>query len=198
MKLVVEIDRRLEGYSVYEALISMRDLYAEIDAASAEWAGRSGAACPRGCGACCEAFELDFLPLEALFLAAWLAGSPTPAPDLGRAPPGRCPFYAASATGGCTVYPARGLVCRLFGFSGSRDKAGAMRYNPCKWMPPFEGRAVMPPSMEDFSRRAIALDPHGSGSRLPLREALPPAIARIQLILRNDGESDPEPEPQAA
>ena len=196
----IEIDRRLIGYSVYESLLAIRDIYAEIDMATATWAIGAGVACPAGCGSCCEAFEPDFLPTEALFLAAWLIGERGETFAIPDAPEGRCPFYGDHGGWRCSVYPARGLVCRLFGFSGARDKGGAIRYNPCKWMPPLgpAARGATPLAMEDFARMAVALDPHGCSRPLPIREALPSALAKIMFILRNGEDCDPEPEPRAA
>ena len=47
---------------------------------------------------------------------------------------GACPLYRREGDFHCTVYATRPLVCRVFGFSGDRDKWGRLRYAPCRFM----------------------------------------------------------------
>ena len=96
--------------------------------------------CIEGCGVCCtkpgiEASPLEFLPLAySLFVQrrAWEIFemlSREDSEDL-------CIFYDRlgdpSRPGRCLEHPKRGLICRLFGFSGSMDRNGIVHYASCR------------------------------------------------------------------
>jgi uncharacterized protein len=166
--------------------------------------------CPSGCGACCHPFVPDILPAEAAFTAAWLiAKKPELAEEVSTWPRGGgeayappCPFLRATAEGeGCAIYPARFLICRLFGASGLRDKDGRTIFRPCAHMPlagyPAPGRerpqlvgdrilvafGAEAPIMADYAAEIVALAPSDSGERQSVREALPRALNRVGLML---------------
>ena len=183
-----------------------RDRLAFLDAAADRGLPLS---CPPGCGACCEPFVPDILQAEAAYAAAWILER---APDLAREiaawkkgrdpamPP--CPFLLRLEDGAkCAIYPARFLVCRLFGASGIRDKEGKAAFRPCARMPLPEAyperadrRALTggdldeafgtePPFMADYATELAGLFPSESGERLSVFEALPSALLRLELIL---------------
>lgn len=202
--------RALAGSSRGAALQGLGELYAEIALAQRDFRGRLAAAelpvaCPSGCGDCCTAFIPDLLPLEADYLAAWLLKTGHPAvfrlPEAGRA----CPFYAADRPGAnCTVYPARPLICRLFGFSPVRGKDGLAEYKLCRLVQsPFAGEARSlggtgletaagaPTTMDAFAARLLALAPDECGDRNLLPELLPRSVARVGLLL-SLAAADPE------
>jgi uncharacterized protein len=180
-------------------------------------------ACPEGCGSCCEIFLPDVLPVESDFMADWLLGN---RPDLAEAimarddgspsaaPP--CPFYESGREGGCCgIYPARPLVCRLFGFASVRDRDGVEAYSLCRWMLSRGGRRAWSgaelevelgsslPVMADYSTAAIAIAPEEVGDRALLTDALPASLRRLSLRRRlgelesADGPDGDEPEPSA-
>jgi Fe-S-cluster containining protein len=164
--------------------------------------------CPPGCGSCCEPFVPDVLPAEAAYAAAWILDRD---PDLAQevaawntsrpaAPP--CPFLQISEQGKrCAIYPARFLICRLFGLSGVRDKEGRAAFRPCAHMPfadypPRGGErpaltgdkllgafGAEPPLMADYGTALVGLSPSDSGERHSILDALPTAIVRVGLSL---------------
>jgi Fe-S-cluster containining protein len=166
-------------------------------------------ACIPGCGACCEPFVPDLLPAEAAYAAAWiLARAPALVPEIAAwrrcdrsaAPP--CPFLKKSeVVSRCAIYPARFLICRLFGASGIRDREGRTAFRPCAHMPfagyrslgeerpALTGDALLrafgaePPIMTDYATELVALSPSESGERHSVLEALPPALIRVGLSL---------------
>jgi len=190
------------------ALERLHGIYARIERGQAESlaaiAARGPAlACPEGCGSCCEPFIPDVLPVEARYLAAWLLRErPLLAERIARWPEGLgavppCPFYDAVRPGGhCTVYPARPLICRLFGFSALRDREGRESFALCKRMPSRPGGrswsgsrleeelGASLPDMADFSASVVTLVPDEAGERALLTEALPQAVRRLALAMR--------------
>jgi len=204
------------GSSVETQFASLRGLYARIDSEQAESRAAIAAAggelaCPPGCGSCCEGFVPDVLPIEARCLADWLIRE---RPDLAerahswaeggapREPP--CPFHESAREGGhCGVYPARPLICRLFGFASVRDREGRPSYALCRLMPAREGRrswagtaldeelGARLPDMASYGALVGALVPDETGQRSLLTEALPAALGRLALILRFSPLEDP-------
>jgi Fe-S-cluster containining protein len=193
------LPRALEGTSLQEPLERLHGIYARISEAQAEWIAASPYRCPPGCGSCCDGFEPDVLEIEALYLAAWLAR--TDADRFARIQGGLseskrgkgCPLADPSSRFHCTVYGGRPLVCRLFAFSGDRAKDGSARFKLCSRMPADGPRqmdettlldrfGVLPPIMGDLSGEAESLLPDRAGERLPLRDALESAAAKIRYL----------------
>jgi Fe-S-cluster containining protein len=228
MQLLDMIHTSLDGTTFAAALEGLNRIYERIEKAQAESraaiAARGAAlACPEDCGSCCEGFVPDILPIEARYLAAWLLRfSPELAARaidwsdavIGMAPP--CPFYeAARPDGHCVVYPARPLICRLFGFAALRDREGIESYSLCRRMPARTGKRSWSgaelerelgaafPDMADFSALTVALAPDEAGGRALLTQALPAELRRLSLHLdlaRLESGGDPdgdEPEPSA-
>ncbi|MDX9783178.1 MAG: YkgJ family cysteine cluster protein [Spirochaetia bacterium] len=170
-------------------------------------------ACPIRCGSCCVHFTPDVTPLEAERLAYYLLVERKDLIDhffsqlnksakAGEAWTGdsACPFWNPERPGeNCMVYPARALVCRLFGYCAVLDKEGRPSFALCDKMPSlagrqeriFSGEAMLqglfgrrPPLMDEFSREVLALDPSGAGQRRSVIEALPTALEKIALLLQ--------------
>jgi len=185
-------------------LASLSMLYDKADAAIAEFTKASGVSCPHACGTCCEGFVPDILPLEAAYIADWLslndpdrasmlaAGNLSPRTgDDGRQ---GCPLYADGTPYHCTVYEARPLICRMFGFAGTRDKLGETTFSVCKHGTSEKGPrkasgtalaaafGMLPPVMADFGADLVSIDPDSAGRRAPLPEILPEAINRVLFL----------------
>jgi hypothetical protein len=140
----------------------------------------------------------DILPIEADYIAYFLLKMDTKY-LLTPSHSSTCPFYNASKSGeNCSIYEARPLVCRLFGFSSTKSKSGEAVFRLCRFMPIPQGihertldhTAFMntigsePPSMTDFAMEILAIDPISASERRPLFEALPRALERIRSILQ--------------
>jgi Fe-S-cluster containining protein len=195
-----------------ERLESVAYLYQRADAAVAGFVETSGVSCPHGCGSCCEGFVPDILPLEAAYLATFIAGT-----DRARAyayaaaglearlrEDGRlgCPLYADDRAYHCTAYEARPLICRMFAFSATRDKRGVPTFSVCKKGLSANGSrtatgdsllevfGVMPPVMSDMGSELASIDPDSSVDRKALPIALTEALSRVLFLV---GMKDDDP-----
>jgi Fe-S-cluster containining protein len=179
------------GTSAEDPYRGICEIYQKADADMAAFREKAQIPCPSGCGACCDHFEPDIVEAEALYLAAWLMG---PGADkrsmLEREDrPDGCPFWLADDPYHCQVYPARGLICRLFGFSGMRNSLGEAEFNPCFKLREMKitvnaETAKSAPVMSDYGDQVVALCPDSAGLRLPLREGVRRSLAKLELIKR--------------
>jgi len=232
MELSDTILATLGGTSFESRFRDVEALYAKIDSAQSnmrsDFPASKTLSCPPGCGTCCESFIPDVLPLEAEYIAAYLiatsrrANTPLQCADKKGDGKQACPFYnAEEPSAHCGIYPARALICRLFGFTPSLNRDNKPVLALCKHMPSTLADGARKISevdldrgaetdskpgvatMSDFAQALIALSPDEAGDRRLLTEALPSALARIGLLLSlasgNGGEpNESDPEPRAA
>lgn len=195
---------------LYDLILHLDAVYSDIEKAQTIWKKVSPMQCVKGCGSCCIDFEPDVLEIEALYMAAWLLHNDRERAmeiaDETYIWPGfidqskGCFLYDPENEYHCTVYGGRALICRLFGYSGDTGKDGKVRWKPCRLGNDAflrEGfikkqyteeeilslTGVLPPVMSIFLREAVAIMPDEAGRTIPLREALPRAIRKLQLIL---------------
>jgi Fe-S-cluster containining protein len=210
---MMDIPGILPASLLAERLEVLAYLYRRADVAVNEFVQASGVSCGFGCGLCCEGFVPDILPLEASYIAAWLVGtdrekayriaasglSPIAQPDSRQG----CPLYAADTPYHCTVYEARPLICRMFAFSGIRNKHGTASFSVCRHgHSAGAARAASghdelirvfgaePPVMADMGSELAGIDPATSGERISLDRAVPEAVARVLFLV---GMKDDDP-----
>lgn len=193
LKQIIEFDLSKESTLLFsltnlqgQLLKELAGLYEELDVRLTSFARQMGIACPAGCGSCCKNFEPEILPVEAMALAIYIYryGQVSSWEELkARRPEGSCPFYRADSPAHCSIYPARPLVCRLFGFSGTYDKYSRVSYVSCKNMP-YQLKAVFPkddplypPVMVEYGLQLKALQPNEKPALL--REAVSQALVRL-------------------
>ena len=114
----------------------MEEAFSLLSQEMSSFQGWTGLGCKAGCGKCCtkadiEATVLEFLPFaHHIFLQGqaegWL--------DKLKAHPGSiCLLLGPTALGmGCSQYPHRGLICRLFGFSARLNKYSVKEFITCQ------------------------------------------------------------------
>ena len=206
------MNRTVWDTALMRGISALDTIYARVESAQAtfrELANNHGSplACPTGCGNCCVHFVPDLMPIEADRIAYYLI---TEKGDMignflarlheAEAIGAACPFWNPGKPGeNCMIYPARPLICRLFGFCSMLDKSGEPAFTLCAKMPPlarsekrrFIGAKTMdeafgsiPPLMVDFSRAIIALVPADSGRRTTIDKALIPSLSRVSLLLK--------------
>ncbi len=205
---VAALVSHIEKTSAAGIIRAVDELYADIRREQEAWLSAVPVfRCPGNCGECCRSFEPDMSECEALNMAAWLLAY---RPGLARRTAsgifgsgGGCVFQGETCCGCCTVYGGRPLVCRLFGYCGDRDREGFPRFRLCRFHPRAAGRtyteerlraefSAVPPLMGDFGTRAANMAPGVSNSVFPLRDILPAAVRKVNM-LRLMGRSDSAP-----
>jgi len=220
------------GSSLATPLKELGTVYERIHEEQALWQAATPWRCPEGCAACCSDFEPDILDIEALWLAAWIleeqgqtaaiegSGKPRtegqgsfPAPTEAErfieqnSQRKGCVLAREEGPWFCSVYGGRPLVCRLFAFSGDRDKDHRARFRPCAKLADrektnhdtksvlenqkkslseaelLERYGRLPPIMGDLAALADSILP-GSNERERLREALPKALAKMRMLMQ--------------
>ena len=109
-------------------------VFKQLDKETEKFSKQSGLKCVTNCNLCClkkglEANVLEFLPLAYYLVKNNLHEA---ALDLLETNPEHCINMSKTQipgiTEGCSIYDHRGLICRLFGFSGVRDKIQDFRF----------------------------------------------------------------------
>ena len=202
-----------------ELAFKVVELYRDLDAAVAGFVSRSGLACPPGCSHCCLSEKVEATVLECLPLAFELFRTFQAELILKRLErcdnENRCILYRSdyAETGllGCTQYPYRAVVCRLFGFAGNRDRDGISRLALCRVMKEtaapnlipmaFAARDIPMPLFADAGLRITTLHPGLGTERLPINSALRQALLKVGIMLQMkpvetfSGQNDPEDPP---
>jgi uncharacterized protein len=194
-----------------DRIAELRTLYRTIDLETDRFARARGVTCPPGCGSCCERFIPDCSDSEAEYAARFVLFSgidPSPLHEID----GACPLYDPTSDAHCRIYPARPFVCRLFGYSGARDKQGERRFRPCRLAIVRPPEASTPgergaesaeiPMMSDFATSFSASDQRGSfpvllsgqlGRLLLIRELKRSALTRFTPPTEPDLDDDNRP-----
>ncbi len=120
-----------------ERIKQVEEFYASLDQDLADFQAQAGYSCISGCSKCCKSPTIEATVLEMLPLASYLYKSKRAEQlydkliESSSSP--LCVLYEPTQLiGGCTEYPYRALVCRLFGFSFTRDKTGQPVLLTCK------------------------------------------------------------------
>jgi len=175
------------------------ELFAAIDGAVGRFQASSGLHCPPGCVECCHSEKVEATVLEMVPMAFRLFRTDQAELLVKRLDrldgSQRCILFRPDLVdngGGCSQYPYRGLVCRLFGFAGSRDRYAQPRLAHCRVMKAMDS-AVAPellaeqladmPLFSEFGLALTALQPALGTRRLPINEALRLALDKVGLVL---------------
>lgn len=175
------------------------DVYAVVDEKTRRFAEAGALACPVGCGTCCLSLQVEATLLEMLPLAFYLFATNQAELLIKRLENNgkskQCILfredYINGGQPGCSQYPFRALVCRLFGFSGNQDKQGNPRFALCRHMHPsdMEFQSKLPqllplmPVLGESGMEITALHPQLGTERKPINEALLQALNKVGMYL---------------
>lgn len=178
-------------------------LFVQLDKKISSFQKKSGLNCIFGCGECCknpdiEATIIEFFPLAYhLFLngSANYYYQKLSTPEVNKV----CLFFISenqdNQKGLCGIYPFRGLICRLFGFSYIIDKTGAIQLVTCKkiklsfsdTMKDFENNPKLYlkkkcPGLIEFANKLSDISPNLSEKKYPINIAIKKAIEKVGLF----------------
>ena len=170
MDNIAQLCSAFDGTYAGQSMTDLFSLYLQIEGKTTEFCRSHSIACGEGCGTCCEHFMPDITASEARLVAAYLLFVVKDLDLIERVKAfagnskGPCPLYRADSPYHCSVYPARPLICRLFGACAYQDKNGNARFRRCRYnieqtMPyslTLEDEDV--PVMQDYSYALRALD----------------------------------------
>jgi Fe-S-cluster containining protein len=123
-----------------DKVLQVEAFYAKLDQDLADFQTVAKYGCISGCSKCCHAPHIEATILELLPLAFYLYKENTAEKIYDKLEQGTSsslcalyePILTGSRKGACSEYPYRALVCRLFGFSFTRDKTGKPNLLTCK------------------------------------------------------------------
>ena len=202
-----QVLRLLIGTRIGERLSSIQKLYADLESAQKKFSEIFNIHCKEGCGSCCEHFYPYITNLEADYMAFGLIFQGKDQEVLNKIrsikeEPQSCPMFIKDSPYHCIAYGVRPLLCRLFGTSAAKDKAGKPVFRNCRWK---EEPEISPDELESKKESLVTVDTYGiqmeelqpeDPATYPMLEALERAICKIRFLI--DIESDPEPEPNAS
>jgi Fe-S-cluster containining protein len=166
----------------------------EVDRQISTFKRRVDIDCVTHCAACCaypdvQASALEFLPFayhafKLGFLDQWYEEI-----DQNRSP--LCVFRKDHKDSwGCRIYPVRGLICRLFGFSAVTDKNNKPKFAACRIIKAskpenslkvneFVAKGGKIPIIPNLYRKLSAIDPGLGNEFLPINQAMKKALEII-------------------
>lgn len=177
-------------------------VFKQLDKETAKFGKQSGLKCLTNCNLCChkkglEANVLEFLPLAYYLVKNNLHDE---ALDLLETNPEHCINLAKTQitgqTAGCSIYDHRGLICRLFGFSGVKDKNAKLAVYTCTHMKgefAAEYKLTMErinsdmhiPIVSDFYYQIYYIDPQLANDYNPINVSIRKAIEKVAYYYAN-------------
>jgi len=180
----------------------VEQVFKQLDKETEKFGQQSNLKCLTNCNLCClkkglEANVLEFLPLAFYLVKNNLHEQ---ALDLLATDPEHCINLAKSQvpgqTAGCGNYEYRGMVCRLFGFSGIKDKNSKLAIYTCSLMKneyPQEFKTAMErinsgmpiPMVTDFYYQIYFIDTHMANDYNPINVSIRKAIEKVAYFYAN-------------
>ncbi len=212
MDSITQLCSAFAGTYAGQSMTDLHALYTDIEQKTTSFCNEFTIACAQGCGTCCEHFMPDITAGEARLVAAYLlfikkdcALIEKVRQSIGNQE-GPCPLYRFDSPFHCSVYPARPLICRLFGACAYQDKNGAAVFRRCKYnvektMPEYISFDRDVPVMQDYSYALRSLDDQeGEIGFLP--EKVSSMLDQLQFLAGmldfDDSNPDDTPNPLAS
>lgn len=159
-----------------------------------------GISCPVKCGDCCRSNQVETSIVEMLPIAAQIFDNGMESFWIDRVvsafDTGTCILYdpiSENRNGCCLFYSRRPTICRLFGFSGRRDKYGNIEPIFCRQLKKaaadtcrsaknlIAGGAIIIPVISDYALSMINLCGSESFRLYPINQALRMALQQLGL-----------------
>lgn len=172
----------------------IESIFQESNQTFSQYQTAMGLNCLNGCGACCLSKDVCASVLEMLPTAFRLIDErgidacEVLLNDLIASEEKVCIFYKRTSEDGrkghCTNYNTRPSICRSFGAAAMKNKLGEKTMSICKVIKdayPEKIKDLNPneaPTIGDFAKRILLLDPNLGTKLLPINEALKEALLR--------------------
>ena len=181
-----------------EKLIKVEAFYSQLDQDLLVYQNKSSLSCIAGCSNCCRSPNIEATILEMLPLAFQVYKENKAEAfydSLQENTSSLCALYtpekSAILKGGCSSYPHRALICRLFGFSYSRDKIGNPSLISCKDIKETHAEAYKKtieeikngdevPMAANYQSQLTAIDPNLSQQLYPINKAI---IQALEIVM---------------
>lgn len=189
----------------------VRVLFEELDGEIKAFIGASQLGCISGCGKCCANPKISASPLEFLPLAFDLyeKGKADVAMEIleNTGEEDFCIVYKSfsedGASGFCSDYQNRGLICRLFGSSSRVNKVGKKEIITCKKIKTekeeFYNKAAasvnedLPvPSSAGTYRKLSNIDSNMAEDHMPINRAIKVALEKVLTYTYYTENQEPE------
>lgn len=176
---------------LYHRIQKIESLQKAADKEVKKGKNHTGLACLPHCAACCAYQDIEASPAEFLPFAwhAWRLGLLEQWFDeLDRHDSKICLFARFNeGEWGCRIYPARGLICRLFGFAATLDKNGRPVFAACrilrqnrpelvKAVDAYLSKGGKMPIIANYYRQLSAIEPVSGREMLPVNQAIKKAF----------------------
>lgn len=185
-----------------EKIRKVERVFRQLDKETEKFAKESKLKCLTNCNLCClkkdlEANVLEFLPLAYYLVSNNLHES---ALELLETQPEYCISLAKNQepgkTAGCSMYQYRGLICRLFGFSGIRDKSEKLAIYTCSSMKTEHqetyklaseriNSGMKIPLVTDYYYKIYFIDPNLANDYNPINVSIRKAIEKVAYHFEN-------------
>ncbi|EKD82336.1 MAG: fe-S-cluster oxidoreductase [uncultured bacterium] len=180
--------------SLYHRIQKIESLQKAVDKEVRQCKNHTGIECQQHCAQCCNYQDITASPAEFLPFAwhAWRLGLLDQWFDeLEKHDSSICVFARFSeGSWGCRIYPARGLICRLFGFSATTDKNGHPLFAACRVLrqarpelvqqvTDYLARGGKIPIIAHYYQQLSAIEPALGREMLPINQAIKKALEII-------------------
>ncbi len=185
-------------FTVYQKVQKIESLQKTIDKETMAFKHNAGIDCEKHCAECCRYHDINATPLEFLPFAwhSYRLGLLDQWFDrLENCESSQCIFASLiDGNWGCSIYPARGFICRLFGFSAATDKNGHPVFAACRVLKQkqpaminnasqFVAGGGKIPIMASYYRRLAAIEPALGTQFMPINDAIRKALEIIYFHL---------------
>lgn len=184
--------------SIESKVRQIEHLFERLDGEISKFQTQTNLHCIAGCGKCCTKLDIEASPLEFLPWAFHLflnGEAKKTLVELSNTTKTICHIYQPLAlldshNGRCGNYKYRGLICRLFGYAGSRDKYGQLRLATCTIIKENQSnsyksadeaisKGLYVPIFTDYYMNLNQIDFYLGNTILPINQALKVAIEEV-------------------
>ena len=208
----IKFDTLRQAIAMLDKIRKVEQVFKQLDKETEKFGIQSNLKCLTNCNLCClkkglEGNVLEFLPLANYLVKNNLHEA---ALDLLDTNPEHCINLAKSQvpgqTAGCSNYDHRGMICRLFGFSGVKDKNSKLAVYTCTHIKkeyPQEFKNAMErinsgmkiPMVTDFYYQIYFVDSYMANDYNPINVSIRKAIEKVAYYYANKSRRTKKSEP---